>query len=115
MVTLLTNDDERNFGRNGLAREFLDVTSDTAALPADGGTNSMADVLRTRWAQAWPKGLAIPNSSIPNRDPLAFVPEEGMAGRQGLAAELLQLAHVPAQFEPLVARPPLEVWQEPVD
>ena len=82
-------------------------------LPGDAALKSLAQGLDARWAQVWPKGMAIPNSSIPNRDPLAFVPEAaGLNEPQRLAPELMQLAHVPAYFEPLRLRPPREVWRE---
>jgi hypothetical protein len=54
------------------------------------------------WAARWPAGLAIPNPDLPNRDPL---PPDGAPRPDGIAA-----AHVPARFEPLAARPPLETW-----
>ena len=54
------------------------------------------------WAARWPAGLAIPNPDVPNRDPL---PPEGAPAVTGLA-----LAHVPARFEPLAPRLPLEIW-----
>jgi hypothetical protein len=54
------------------------------------------------WRARWPGGLAIPNPDIPNRDPL---PPEGGRRVAGLAA-----THVPAVFEPLAPRAPLEVW-----
>lgn len=83
----------------------------SGALPAGASPGPAAEVLNIRWAQVWPQGMIIPNSSIPNRDPLVFVPEEaGPVKREGLAAEL---AHIPAQFEPLNVRPPLEVWRRP--
>jgi hypothetical protein len=57
------------------------------------------------WSARWPAGIAIPHPDIPNRDPL---PPEGARGTAGLAA-----AHVPAAFEPLAPRAPLEVWATP--
>ena len=57
------------------------------------------------WSARWPAGIAIPNPDIPNRDAL---PPEGARQVTGLAA-----AHVPAAFEPLAPRSPLEVWAEP--
>jgi len=53
----------------------------------------------------WPDGLAIPNPDVPNRDPL---PPAGARRPAGLAA-----AHVPAAFEPLAPRTPLEIWADP--
>ena len=57
------------------------------------------------WSARWPSGIAIPNPDIPNRDPL---PPEGARRAAGLGA-----AHVPAAFEPLAPRAPLEVWATP--
>ncbi len=57
------------------------------------------------WSAQWPSGIAIPNPDVPNRDPL---PPEGALRPAGLAA-----AHVPAAFEPLAPRAPLEVWASP--
>lgn len=56
----------------------------------------LADASRARW----PAGLAIPNPEIPNRNAL-----DRLGGASGLA-----MAHVPARFEPLAARAPLDVW-----
>jgi mono/diheme cytochrome c family protein len=56
-------------------------------------------VLARNFAARWPRGLAVPNPEIPNRDPL-----NGTTGAQGV-----QLTHVPASLEPLALRPPLEV------
>jgi len=47
----------------------------------------------------WPAGIAIPNPDLPNRDPLLFAQR----------AEGMMLADIPARFEPLLPRAPLEV------
>ncbi len=57
-----------------------------------------------QWRMHWPAGLAIPNPDLPNRDPL---PPATAALPVGAA-----MAHVPARFEPLQPRPPLEVWPQ---
>jgi len=86
----------------------------SGALPGTAEMQTLAHILDSRWAQTWPQGLAIPNSNIPNRDPLAFVPEASESPKQSsVAPELARLAHVPSQFEPLRPRPPLELWQQP--
>lgn len=54
-----------------------------------------------RAARRWHNGLAIGNPDIPNRDPLAVAAPRGAT---------LAAAHVPARFDPLLRRPPLEVW-----
>ena len=56
------------------------------------------------WRARWPAGLAIPNPDLPNRDPLPTVAMQS----HGMA-----LAHVPARFEPLQPRAPLEIWSLP--
>ena len=56
------------------------------------------------WQAHWPGGLALPDANIPNRDPLP----EGLARADGA-----MLANIPAPFEPLAPRPPLEVWRLP--
>ena len=67
--------------------------------------DELAPALGRAWNARWPAGLAIPSPDIPNRDPL---PPEGARPVTGLAA-----AHVPAAFEPLAPRAPLEVWTAP--
>jgi hypothetical protein len=52
------------------------------------------------WRQHWPRGLAIAQPNVPNRDPLA-------AG--GTQVD----ANIPARLEPLDPRAPLEIWSEP--
>jgi hypothetical protein len=47
----------------------------------------------------WPSGIALPNPDIPNRDPLAL--EQQASG--------IALAHIPARFEPLLPRGPLDM------
>jgi mono/diheme cytochrome c family protein len=61
---------------------------------------TLAGALIRGFAARWPRGLAIPNPDLPNRDPLAFVP-----GTTGVAQ-----SHVAAGLEPLAPRAPLEVW-----
>ncbi len=62
--------------------------------------SALAQALLPGFAARWPGGLAIPNPDLPNRDPLAFP-----ASTRGVAQ-----SHVPAVFEPLAPRAPLEIW-----
>jgi mono/diheme cytochrome c family protein len=60
------------------------------------GTLPAADAVPTlarNWARHWPHGLPIPNPDLPNRDPLAAMPD-------------------PAN-DPLLLRPPLAIWHAP--
>lgn len=80
------------------------------------------DFLRTArrsWELRWPQGLAIPDPDVLNRNPLAS--QEVSAAAVSLPVTLgptdarrlgglVQSSHVPALFEPLNPRPPLEVW-----
>ncbi|HEY7760645.1 MAG TPA: hypothetical protein VIA64_14590 [Burkholderiales bacterium] len=63
--------------------------------------NEYLPVLGARWKTLWPQGLSLPDPDIPNRNP-----RPGLAARVSLAA-----AHVPAQFDPLLPRAPLETWR----
>lgn len=69
--------------------------------------------LAARWGKVWPQGLPIPGSSIPNRDPLANGVESQTRRSVARAAALAKLAPVPARFEPLNPRPPLQSWTVP--
>ena len=93
-------------------RDWLDAALRYAlsgAMPPLGQAQSF-EYLQSRWARLWPTGLAIPNPDIPNRDPLMPVVEKMPQRRNDRFATLSQLAHIPAQFEPLNVRPPLETW-----
>jgi hypothetical protein len=60
--------------------------------------------------ERWPGGLAIPNPDIPNRDPLLRAADdpEPVGGMMPI--------HVPARFDPLLPREPLEIWPaDPAD
>lgn len=79
----------------------------------------MGDELRRNWDARWPQGLAIPDPDIPNRDPLAShrsqaatasVPATLGPEESRRLGGLVLRSHVPAAFEPLNPRPPLEVW-----
>jgi mono/diheme cytochrome c family protein len=81
-------------GTTGAAcrREWFDAALSYALsgrLPAN-----RLPILQARWTQQWPRGLAIPNPDIPNRDPLS--------------ADVLSLA-----ADPLTHRAPLEIWTTP--
>lgn len=58
---------------------------------------SLAEGFRARW----PEGLAISNPDVPNRDPFVHRSAERGPGE----------AHVPAAFEALAPRGPIEIWQ----
>jgi mono/diheme cytochrome c family protein len=55
--------------------------------------STILPALDRAWKANWPRGLAIPNPDLPNRDPLAALQD-------------------PAS-DPLLLRPPLETWQAP--
>ena len=59
---------------------------------ADALANTLPALTRN-WNRLWPNGLGIPNPDLPNRDPLAALPDP---------------AH-----DPLLLRPLLEVWRKP--
>ena len=55
----------------------------------------------------WPRGLAIGNPGIPNRDPLADMSFTGGPAQHKLAA----VADIAAPFDPLQAREPSQIWR----
>lgn len=62
---------------------------------AESFQRDFAPDFAAQWRSRWPRGLAIASADIPNRDPLsgaALTPD------------------VPARFDPLEARPPVETW-----
>jgi hypothetical protein len=68
-------------------------------------------------AKRWPRGLAIGNPDLPNRDPLPGerVPDvllhaDDSGAHPAARAQLASLSNVAAAFEPLSPRPALEVW-----
>lgn len=74
---------------------------------------------RRAWEIRWPQGLAIPDPDIPNRNPLASHQSPALIASLPSALRpeeakrldgLVRSSHVPAFFEPLNPRPPLEVW-----
>lgn len=75
----------------------------------------LAPRLAHRWQELWPRGLAVPDPTIPNRDALADLggavplPVSLSAGDERLR-ELLKQAGVHARFEPSNPRAPLETW-----
>jgi hypothetical protein len=79
----------------------------------------MGEELQRAWEVRWPHGLAIPDPDIPNRDPLAShrsnaqvasVPATLSPEESRRLGGLVLRSHVPAAFEPLNPRPPLEIW-----
>ena len=56
----------------------------------------------------WPGGLALGNPDLPNRNPL---PAEAPVSSAIALRDGAKLAHVAAAFDPLLPRPPLEVWR----
>src|SRR5690606_24760439 len=74
---------------------------------AAGWREGFLPTFAREWRARWPAGLAIPNPDLPSRDPL----QDATAATSTGAA----LAHVPAPFEPLQPRPPLEAWTVDAD
>lgn len=106
--------------REGCGSETCRAAAFLAALQhrLSGGLHEgMGDELRNVWQ--WPHGLAIPDPDIPNRNPLAShrsgtatasVPASLSPEESRRLGSLVMRSHVPAAFEPLNPRPPLEIW-----
>jgi len=67
---------------------------------------NVADRLTAEARRHWPGGLAIGNPDLPNRNPLAGTPVWPAEPAARVAH-----SHVAARFDPLLPRPPREVWQ----
>jgi mono/diheme cytochrome c family protein len=62
----------------------------------------------------WPGGLRLPNPDLPNRDPLVVLAQTGRGVPTTAPAETYRMANnvnVPAAFDPLQPRPPIDAWQ----
>ena len=66
----------------------------------------VAGRLRSEARRRWPGGLAVGNPDLPNRNPL---PDEKPWPDD--AAARIAHSHVAARFDPLLLRPPREIWQ----
>ncbi len=81
---------------------------------------SFNQLMQTRWAQEFPNGMKIPESAFPNRDPLTNFKDRGKSDTPAISnkpnqvkndlSQVLANTDVPAELEPLVARPPSEIW-----
>ncbi len=78
----------------------------------DRADASYRDKVAARVSEAarlqWPGGLAIGNPDLPNRNP---VPAEAPVSPPIAARDGAGLVEVAAAFDPLLPRPPLEVWR----
>ena len=77
-----------------------------AWLPDAAFAETVASPLRAEARRRWPGGLAIGNPDVPNRNPL-----QGLSAWPAESAARIARSNVPAAFEPLLPRPPREVWQ----
>lgn len=74
---------------------------------ADGEHRLVAPLL-ANWQARWPDGLVIADPQVPNRQPFAGI-EGGIAPPSD--AELVRYADIPAAFDPLALRAPIEHWR----
>lgn len=77
-------------------------------VPSAETTHRLIAPLLASWQVRWPDGIVIPNPQVPNRQPFAGI-EGGIAPPAD--AELARYADIPAAFDPLALRGPLEHWR----
>lgn len=69
------------------------------------------------WRASWPRGIAIPNPDIPNRNPFRYVAVNEFPGLSEVEATALEGREPRSLFrgphEPTLPREPLEVWTVP--
>jgi len=73
---------------------------------AAGLREAIRPAFAAAWQALWPAGLALPDPNIPNRDPLPA---------DGAVSSGPTLANIPAPYEPLIPRAPLEIWPQADD
>lgn len=86
-----------------LALRFLLGGAQGIDAASDGYARTLAPTLAREGRRLWPAGLKVPNPDVPNR-----IPSSASADQDNPDA-------VAAPFEPLVPRPPLEVWPADAD
>ncbi len=105
--------------RAGILREVLRYGLSAHAMPGSDQEQyrHIAAHCARAWQNRWPRGLALPNPNIPNRNPFlqrigdgAVQPLAALDVRGALSRRAIE-AEVPATFEPLTPRPPLDIWQ----
>jgi hypothetical protein len=79
-----------------------------ATIASADATHRLIAPLLANWQSRWPDGLVIPDPQVPNRQPFAGI-EGGIAPPAD--AELVRYADIPATFDPLALRAPLEYWR----
>ena len=88
-----------------LLQRLIGGAASVASTPSQQG---LIEPLLANWQDRWPNGLAIPDPQVPNRQPFAGI-EGGIAPPTD--AELVRYADIPAAFDPLALRAPLEYWR----
>ncbi len=73
---------------------------DPIEFPPNDRPSELEQILARNWAARWPRGVALPDADLPNRDP-SLVP----LSRGGFSN------HVGRVFDPLEPRGPRHVWQ----
>jgi hypothetical protein len=79
-----------------------------------GSPSYQADFVSTFgkvWRHAWPRGLSVAQSSLPDRNPLGMAASPYGGGSEELTFDWSAAAHVPAALDPLNPRPPREIWR----
>ncbi|MDQ6700373.1 MAG: hypothetical protein M3Z36_09320 [Acidobacteriota bacterium] len=67
-----------------------------------------SNTIEKQWNERWPRGLNVPGSSIPNRNPLVKAYQSD--GRSLIDELIRQQASIEPRFEPAIRRPALETW-----
>ena len=82
-----------------------------------GDVQDRSPAFLAAWRMQWPKGLAIPDPDIPNRNPFRVVQVSEFPGLSSVEATALEGPEEQSPFhglsEPTLMREPLEVWTVP--
>ena len=72
----------------------------TSGLIENAELKAALNLIDSGWQNRWPGGLSIPSPNIPDRNPLKDITPAGVT------------AKIPAEFEPLLPRLPLDIWKD---
>lgn len=96
---------------------FTNQLDETSPLFASSESGDFLSTLTAAWKKQWPSGLLISSPRIPNRNPLEKPRNPGPfdVGKlnpevAGAIGDLIKRSNVPAEFEPLNKRAPLDRW-----
>jgi hypothetical protein len=95
-----------------LSRAAWSAAMLTCRLQKACALDSEAAELAAQWRRWWPRGLAVPNPEIPNRNPVSVLSREGpYPSAERLEFLAVRQLTIERRFEPAIRRKPLAIWE----